>query len=111
VATTPETRAPREPLPAPVVPGAEAGHEVFVTRGCNSCHGVGAGTVIGPDLKGVGSRRDADWLRRWLADPAAMVRAYPDLQAWPAAYGNIVMPNQNLSTQEIDALVSYLAKL
>jgi mono/diheme cytochrome c family protein len=111
VATTPETRAPREPLPAPAVPGAEAGREVFVTRGCNSCHGVGAGTVIGPDLKGVGSRRDADWLRRWLADPAAMVRAYPDLQAWPAAYGNIVMPNQNLSTQEIDALVSYLAKL
>jgi mono/diheme cytochrome c family protein len=108
---TPETKAPRGPLPAPSVPGAEAGRELFVTRGCNSCHGIGAGTVIGPDLKGVGSRRDADWLRRWLADPAAMVRAYPELQAWPAAYGNIVMPNQNLSTQEIEALVGYLGKL
>jgi cbb3-type cytochrome oxidase cytochrome c subunit len=94
-----------------MVPGAEAGHDVFVSHGCNSCHGVGAGTVIGPDLKGVGGRRDADWLRRWLADPAAMLRAYPDLQHWPAAFGNIVMPNQNLSTTEIDALVGYLGKL
>src|SRR5262249_15046991 len=106
-----EPKGPREPLPAPVIPGAEAGHDVFVSRGCNSCHGVGSGTVIGPDLKGVGSRRDADWLRRWLADPAAMVRASPDLRSWPTAYGNIVMPNQNLSTQEIDALVGYLGKL
>jgi cbb3-type cytochrome oxidase cytochrome c subunit len=72
---------------------------------------VGSGTVIGPDLKGVGTRRDADWLRRWLADPAATIRASADLQTWPAAYGNIVMPNQNLSTQEIDALVRYLAGL
>jgi cytochrome c2 len=106
-----EPRGPREPLPAPVIPGAEAGHDLFVSRGCNSCHGVGSGTVIGPDLKGVGGRRDADWLRRWLADPAAMVRASPDLRSWPAAYGNIVMPNQNLSAQEIDALVGYLGKL
>ena len=53
-----------------------------------------------------GTRR----LRRWLADPAATLRAYPDLQSWPATY-NIVMPNQNLATQEIDALVRYLAGL
>ena len=46
--------------------------------------------------------------RRWLADPAATIRASPDLQTWPATYGNIVMPNQNLSTQEIEALVRYL---
>jgi len=108
---TAEAKAPRGPLPAPSVPGADAGRDLFVTRGCNSCHGIGAGTVIGPDLKGVGSRRDPDWLRRWLADPAAMVRAYPDLQSWPSAYGNILMPNQNLSTQEIEALVGYLGKL
>jgi cytochrome c2 len=106
-----EVKPKEPPLPAPAVTGAEAGRDVFVTRGCNSCHGVGAGTIIGPDLKGVGGRRDADWLRRWLADPAAMLRAYPDLQTWPAAYGNIVMPNQNLSTQEIEALVTYLGRL
>jgi cytochrome c2 len=108
VASEPKARVE---APPPAVEGAEAGRQVFVSRGCTSCHGVGAGTVIGPDLKGVGSRRDADWLRRWLANPAAMLRGYPDLQGWPAAYGNIVMPDQNLSTQEIDALVGYLRRL
>jgi mono/diheme cytochrome c family protein len=103
-------KAPRQPAAAPEIAGAEKGREIFLTRGCNSCHGVGAGTVIGPDLKAVGTRRDADWLRRWLADPAAMIRAYPDLGSWPAGYGGIVMPNQNLSTTEIDALVTYLEK-
>jgi cytochrome c2 len=106
-----EQKGGREPAPAPEVAGAERGREVFVTHGCNSCHGVGSGTVIGPDLKGVGGRRDADWLRRWLADPAAMIRAYPNLLSWPAQYGNIIMPNQNLSPDEIDALVQYLGKL
>jgi mono/diheme cytochrome c family protein len=106
-----EPKTGRQPPPAPEIAGAEAGRAVFVTRGCNSCHGVGSGTVIGPDLRGVGARRDGDWLRRWLADPAAMIRAYPDLASWPTAYGNIVMPNQNLSTDEIDALAKYLGKL
>ena len=106
-----EPKIPHETPPPPQVAGADAGREVFVTRGCNSCHGVGSGTVIGPDLKGVGARRDVDWLRRWLADPAAMLRAYPDLHGWPAAYGNIVMPNQNLSSDEIEALVLYVGKL
>jgi cytochrome c2 len=102
---------PAPAAPPPEVAGAEAGRQVFVTRGCVSCHGVGAGTVIGPDLKGVSGRRDADWLRRWLADPAATLRAYPDLATWPAQYGNIVMPNQNLSTREIEALLGYLRAL
>lgn len=106
-----ETKAAREPARAPEVPGASEGREVFVTRGCNSCHAVGSGTVIGPDLKGVGGRRAADWLRSWLADPAAMMRAHAELASWPAAYGNVLMPNQNLSAHEIDALVGYLGKL
>jgi cbb3-type cytochrome oxidase cytochrome c subunit len=111
VASATEPKAAREPAPAPQIAGAEAGREVFVTRGCNSCHGVGSGTVIGPDLRGVGARRDADWLRRWLADPAAMIRASPDLRNWPTQYGNIVMPNQNLSIDEIEAVTQYLGRL
>lgn len=106
-----EAKVAREPAAAPQVPGSEAGRDVFVTRGCNSCHGVGSGTVIGPDLHGVGARRDVDWMRRWLADPSAMIRAYPDLRTWPAQYGNIIMPNQNLTSEEIEVLVQYLTRL
>jgi cbb3-type cytochrome oxidase cytochrome c subunit len=101
----------RELPPIPSIGGAEAGRTVFLSRGCNTCHGVGTGVLLGPDLKSVGSRRDGDWLRRWLADPAAMIRAYPDLRDWPGTYGNVVMPNQNLSSKEIDDLVVFLGKL
>ena len=99
------------PAEAPNVAGAEDGRKIFQTRGCNQCHTIGAGKLIGPDLKGVVSRRSADWLRSWLADPAAMIRANPDLAKWPDDFGGIVMPNQNLSPDEISAVITYLQKL
>ncbi|MEZ0374982.1 MAG: c-type cytochrome, partial [Candidatus Sericytochromatia bacterium] len=40
---------------------------------CASCHSLGGtGGSVGPALDGVGTRRDAAWLSRWLADPAAV---------------------------------------
>jgi len=95
----------------PWVPGADAGRQVFHTRGCAACHTVGAGRLLGPDLKGVGARRDQNWLREWLADPVAAIRAHPDLANWPQEYEGVLMPNQNLSPAEIDALVAYLSRL
>jgi cytochrome c2 len=103
--------AVREVKEPPAVAGAEPGREIFRTRGCNKCHTVGEGRLIGPDLKGIGSRRAEDWLRSWLADPAAMIRSHPELARWPDEFDEIVMPNQNLSSQEIDALIAYLGKL
>lgn len=103
--------AVREVKEPPAVAGAESGREIFRTHGCNKCHSVGEGKVIGPDLKGVGSKRPEDWLRSWLADPAAMIRSHSELGRWPDEFDEIVMPNQNLSSQEIDALVTYLRKL
>lgn len=101
----------RKVAEAPVVAGAEEGRLVFTTHGCNQCHSVGGGLLIGPDLRGVGGRHPADWLRNWLADPAAMIRAHPELAEWPEQFGGIVMPNQNLTAKQIDALVVYLGKL
>ena len=99
------------PAEAPNVPGAEDGRKLFQTRGCNQCHTIGAGKLIGPDLAGVGSRHPADWLRGWLADPSAMIRANPDLAKWPDEFGGIVMPNQNLTPAEINAILAYLQKV
>ena len=101
----------RVPAEAPIVPGAEDGRKIFQTRGCNQCHTIGAGKLIGPDLIGVGGRHPVEWLRSWLADPAAMIRANPDLAKWPDLFGGIVMPNQNLSPAVISAVIGYLQKL
>jgi cytochrome c2 len=88
--------------------GEEAGRRLFQARGCHSCHTVGKGKLIGPDLQKVRLRRSEEWLSRWLADPAAMIRATPDLETWPDEYGGIIMPNQNLATSEIQALIAYM---
>jgi mono/diheme cytochrome c family protein len=86
----------------------EEGRRLFQIRGCHTCHTIGKGTLIGPDLQGVSRRREEEWLRRWLADPATMIRATSDLQNWPQEYGGIIMPNQNLTTSEIQALIAYM---
>ena len=86
----------------------EEGLRLFQTRGCHTCHTVGKGKLIGPDLQKVTERRSEEWLSRWLADPAAMIRASSDLQSWPQEYGGIIMPNQNLSTADIQRLLAYM---
>ncbi len=42
---------------------------------CASCHTIGGGRLTGPDLKNVEDRKDAAWLERFIADPAAAFAA------------------------------------
>jgi mono/diheme cytochrome c family protein len=43
----------------------------FYEDNCAGCHTIGEGPGAGPDLQGVTSRRDRDWLIRFLLDPEA----------------------------------------
>lgn len=76
---------------------AEEGAALFRAKGCVSCHRHAAvaqgGPSIGPDLTAY--EADPAFLRRWLADPAA-VRP------------NTLMPNLRLDPAEIDALIAFL---
>ena len=84
---------------------------MFENRGCNTCHRVGGGPLIGPDLAGVTQRRDDRWLATWLKDPAAVVAKDEKLQTWTHEFGDIIMPDQNLSDEEIKELCGALEKL
>jgi mono/diheme cytochrome c family protein len=100
------------PYPPPATtPAGEQGRYVFTNRGCNSCHRIGGGNLIGPDLAGVTQRRNDRWLTTWLKDPAAVVAKDPALQAWVHEFGDIIMPNQNLDDKEIEALIQYLKEV
>ncbi len=78
----------------PVLSQTEQGRRLFVAKGCATCH---LGGVVGPDLAGV--RLPPDFLKRFLANPAIL-----------ASVSNrpFRMPNLNLKSGEIDALVAYL---
>lgn len=59
-------------------PSAEEGEKLLLSRGCLACHKIGAqglsGLFGGGDLTALFQKRPADFLMRWLADPAAINR-------------------------------------
>jgi len=105
------------PGPAPVDSAAVApdplvaqGKQLFAVKGCVGCHAVtavGAPTMTGPDLAGIGDRTHiaAGWLSntdenlaRWLHNPQEVKVG-------------VLMPNLGLTDDEITALIAYLRSL
>ena len=91
-------------------PEGRAGRDVFTSVACISCHtvrGTPANGVFGPDLTHLMSRatigagvapNTPEALRAWVKDPAVLK---------PGA----LMPAMNLSRDQLDLLVAYLATL
>lgn len=93
---------------APELPRLDHGEYLFRTR-CQSCHSVGSGDAIGPDLAGVVSKRDRAWLTRWLKEPDRMLAEKdPIAMALYAKYKENPMPNLKLNNNDARALISYL---
>jgi cytochrome c2 len=83
--------------------------EVLFRKLCSSCHTVGVGDRVGPDLRGVTMRRDADWLTRFIANPVK-VRASGDAAAADlvARFPGVRMPLLGLTGNDAADLVDYL---
>ncbi len=100
----------RESAPAPADSTQAAGQQVFLTRGCASCHtirGTGAGGAMGPDLTHLASRH--------MLGAGAMPNTPPNLMAWIQDAQGIKpgsdMPRMDLPPRELEALVAYLETL
>ncbi|MBI4290426.1 MAG: SCO family protein [Betaproteobacteria bacterium] len=92
--------APRQKMP-------ETGQVLFANR-CASCHTFGKGAHLGPDLKGVTSRRDRDWVIRYLA-AADKMRANKDPIALDLAKSwKVLMPNLALTRNDVTDLMTYI---
>lgn len=87
------------------------GEELYRTR-CNACHLLGEEDGLlrnGPPLLGVVDRRDPAWLRRWIAEPDAMLAEKDPLalelyEQW----SRVPMPNLRLEQKEVDAILGYM---
>ena len=80
--------------------------QIIQAAGCLACHKLeGQGQVIAPDLTHVGSRRDADSIRRKILDPASSItQGYEKLAGiMPKTFGSM------MSASQLEALVEYLA--
>lgn len=81
-------------------PEAQKGLAVYEEQGCAACHTIaGEGSPAGPDLTKVARKRDANWLKEFVADPTTI---NPDSEMPPYDY---------LTPEELEALVAYLQTL
>lgn len=111
--------------------------DLILAKGCLNCHRLGkAGGVVGAELTDVGSRRTADWLRKWIKNPSAVPAEQRGPNLWlvgptatvpgpegaqasgtaePAATPNIFpmnstyMPTIPMTDEELELLVEYLS--
>jgi nitric oxide reductase subunit C len=61
---------PPKPMVVVAATGARPGEAIYKAQGCSACHRIGGvGGTIGPDLSGVGRRRDKEWILKQLTDP------------------------------------------
>lgn len=84
------------------------GAYLYRTR-CRSCHTIGEGDRLGPDLAGVSNARAHGWLTRWIREPDLMIAERdPAALALLARYRNLPMPNLGLNAVDAEAIISYL---
>ena len=82
----------------------------FFKASCVSCHTVGGGRLVGPDLKGVTERRTREWLTQFIGNPQAMILAGDATakQLLQEARG-VVMPTLGVQPDMIASLIDLLA--
>lgn len=87
-----------------------AGKELF-NGSCKSCHSIGGGDIVGPDLAGVTDRRDAEWLKSFITNSQKMVQAGDDVAVELFnKYNKIAMPSHNFNEEQLNNLISYLGE-
>ena len=86
---------------------ADAGKELFEAK-CTSCHTIGGGDGVGPDLKGVAARRSADWLVGVITEPDQLTaRKDPTQLELTKKYG-MEMPNLGISRDDARQIATFL---
>ena len=83
--------------------------KVLFEKDCTSCHSIGGGVKVGPDLKGVTSSVGAAWVQAFIAGPDKVI-ASGDARATALVkqFNGIKMPNMGLSSTQVASIVAYL---
>src|SRR4051812_38108716 len=58
---------------APTTNDPLAGPAVLFSERCSTCHNIGGGVKVGPDLLGVIKRRDKGWFAKFVRGPSAAI--------------------------------------
>lgn len=111
VAQAPPTAA--EPLAVPAASAAapaQSPAEDLFARKCGSCHTVGKGVRVGPDLKDVAKRRARAWLDTFVKTPSALLDSDPDARNLLAEFKGVRMPDLGLTDGDAKTLVDLVIR-
>lgn len=90
------------------VAGQNQGEQIFKSN-CASCHTIGKGRMVGPDLSGVYDKMPTDWLISFIKSSQSMVKAGdPDAVAIFNEFNKIPMPDNALSDDQILSILDYI---
>lgn len=87
---------------------AQSGEELYKAT-CVACHTIGNGRLVGPDLKDINNKRDADWSIEFIRASQTMIKnGDSDAIAIFEEYGKIAMPDNDLSDDQIKSILTYI---
>jgi mono/diheme cytochrome c family protein len=81
----------------------------YFRQSCASCHTVGGGRLVGPDLKNVTQRKDRAWLTQFIQGPKAVIDSGDPyaVQLQKEAQG-VTMPTLGLDSTRAQALLDLI---
>ena len=87
---------------------AQSDGQVIFEQRCVACHSTGSDRLVGPGLAGVLTRRDLDWVKRFITRPDQMLASGDSIAARLLEEYLVVMPNLGTTDAEADAILAYL---
>lgn len=84
-----------------------SGQTIFEQK-CVACHSAGSDRLIGPGLAGITTRRDRDWVKRFIMQPDQVLNSNDPIAAELLQQYQVVMPNLGVTDAEAEALIAFL---
>lgn len=98
--------------------GFDAG--TYFKQNCKSCHTIGGGDAVGPDLAGLDLRRKVDWVHKFVTYPDGMINGDPDEAGYEKAdplakkiyglYKPTVMPEMSVTKEQVKEILKYIGQ-
>ena len=83
--------------------------QAMFAKACSTCHTIGRGTLVGPDLKHVSARRNREWLKEFMMAPDRMrAKNDPVVMELRAKFRGVRMPNLGLLETDVADLLAYI---
>lgn len=93
----------------PAVAWAQTSGEQLFQSMCSTCHSIGSGRLVGPDLAGVADRRTQVWLEDFVRSSQSLVNSGDaDAVAIFAEFNGIIMPDFPLPEAQITQILGYI---